>query len=224
MTPDIKLVIEKITAEKRRIAENEGNLVLNAISMGKHFAELKSLCPRRWLRELDELGFSPRTASRYLQLGTSWWANQTPRSDVLSQLPVDLHKLEYLCRLSSEQLVQFLKIVDCKDCNRSELITMVLRLLGERRQASKPAAKKNVDLILKEWDRYVCRTLEAIEELGPDAASDEIRAKLTEGLHSKFAEVEDMLNPVEEEAQPPSDQGTANAETTVNTQEAAPTA
>ena len=218
-------VIEQIMAEKRRIAEAEGNLIANAIRLGKLFAELRAVAKRRWQRELEDLGFSPRVVSRYLKLGTSWWAeNATQGSDFLAQLPNDLHKLEYLCRLTREQLVQFLAIVDCRECSRSELIAMVQRLLGEKVQATSTTAKRSIDTILKDWDRSVSRILDAIDGLGDEAKAEESRMRLSEGLHKRFSEVEEILNPVEE-AEPPADQDSPpSVETAMVDQQPVPTA
>src|SRR5206468_10561105 len=64
-----------------------------------------------------------RTASRLLEIGSSWWVDTGPLgSDILKRLPNDLHKLTWLAKLDPEQLDELLRRFDCRAASRPNVI------------------------------------------------------------------------------------------------------
>ena len=86
------------TAEDRPPCE--GDVVASHIRLGHHLAELRALAERNWGKQLKAIGISPRVASRYLKIAEHW-PNEIGlnESDLLPRLPLDLLKLEWLCRV-----------------------------------------------------------------------------------------------------------------------------
>jgi hypothetical protein len=183
--------------------------VLAVIDLASDFVLLQRQCPRRWLKELRFLGYHPRIACRYTAVGSSWWADQSGRiaSDLAGKLPYDLNKLEWLCRLPEAELVELLKDIDVQKEGRSRVIKAVQRRLG---QDPSPAAQAKVtaEAVLKRWEKYVASTLDAIEALGHDVATEEARQELAKVLEAKFFEIQDALFPLQgEDATGPSEEG-----------------
>jgi len=189
----IQVALDKIAAEQKRFEKCEGNLVSILIRMGVHFVELKAAARRRWQKEAASLGYSARDASRYLAIGTAWWVTQPPTVDILNQLPANLHCLEILSKLSPAQLDTLLLALDPKTASRAAITTMVNRLLGRRKLPRIPTRRAEVADILSGWSKAVAGVLDDIDALNDGTMTDEVRQILSDGLQSRFAEVEAML-------------------------------
>jgi hypothetical protein len=209
MTAVVVSLIETIRAKSESIASGEGNLVQLVIDLAKDFVALKQQCKRRWLRELSKLGYHPRVASRYLAVGNSWWCDSvSPIGTHLTQrLPYDLHKLAALSQLSREDLEELLKDIDPQREGRSRVIKAVQRRQGIRAETERKAKKISGEDLLRKWDKYVGSTLDAIEVLGEDAATEAGRKELARKMEEQFFEIQDALDP-----QPEDEEGVGDSE------------
>jgi hypothetical protein len=198
MANQIATIVEKIKAELGTAAHKEGQAVLSVIETARLFVELKQSAGKRaWERSLRELDIHPRTAYRYLVIGQCGWTSSlTQGSHLLTQLPCDLQKLEWLSRLSQDQLAHLLKVVSCKDASRGCVIQAVQRLIGEQPSASEER-QITIDVLKKRWANYVNRLVEDIEDLVTEEIDATTRQQLLEEFSSKFYEIEEMLTPRE---------------------------
>src|SRR5262245_40165388 len=114
MLADVGKILTGIQKVMGKAARNEAEAVVLALELGRRFKELKEAVPRRGLEELNKLGFNERVARRYLKLAEEWTPDRTPGSDLLARLPHDLQKLEWLCRLSLQQLGAICLVLDCR--------------------------------------------------------------------------------------------------------------
>jgi len=202
-------LIAEIKARISLTAEQEGHAILSVIELARLYVRLKnSVRKHQWEKTLGELGVNPRVASRYLLIGERWSTPEnTPCSAILSQLPCDVHKLEWLARVNPEELSSILKIVDCKTGSRGAVIRGVQRLLGERPAAS-DERQSTVEDVKKRWSDYIRRTVDAIYSLPDPDVDGEARQQLLEALQVQFAEVEDALLPSgDSDDQPQTEEG-----------------
>jgi len=195
MTPTVPFWLEQIKSKSQAIALGEGSLVEKVIALAHDFNELYLVCKRKWLKELKKLGYHPRMAFRLRQIGESCWTdpNGPIGSTLIQQLPYDLHKLEWLCRLSKEDLEELLKDLDPQKESRSRVIHAVQRRLGLKAPSAK-AAKITPPALFKKWQKYVGSTLDSIEALGDEAAL-EVRKDLARQMEEEFFEIQDALDP-----------------------------
>jgi len=200
MAIDANQVVERIKEKSQAIAKTEQQFVLDVIDLGRLFVTLKENVKRfRWLKELKDLKCHPRVVSRYLIIGYSWWGNQTPGSNILAKLPSDLHKLEWLCRVTPDQLKHLLVNLDCRELSRDEVIEAVQRNLGQSTKVARKAARLSVEEVAKRWDDYVDRTLNAIDLLDEDDVENE------EGIQQFLERLEAGVAAIRETLQPPLD-------------------
>jgi len=198
MANQITTLIEKIKVELGLMAHKEGQAVLSVIEKARLFVELKQSAGKRaWERSLRELDIHPRIAYRYLVIGQCGWTRSlTQGSHLLTQLPCDLQKLEWLSKLNQEQLPTFLKVVPCKDASRGCVIQAVQRMIGEQPSASDDR-QITIDVLKKRWANYVNRLVEDIEDLVTEEIDATTRQQLLEELTSTFCEIEEILTPPE---------------------------
>lgn len=128
----IKKVVQAIVKEQQKIDRHEGDVVACHIRIGVRLVALRSLAKKTWGKQLKALGISPRVASRYLKIVRNWPDEiGLTESDLLTRLPTDLLKLEWLCRVSVSQLEGLLNTLNCKKATRSQVIAAVREVLGE---------------------------------------------------------------------------------------------
>ena len=186
-TPDedsagITKVLEKILKEKQKIDRREGDIVLSHIRIAHYLAELRAAVKRTWGQRLKALGINPRVAARYLKIADHWPTEiGLSESDFLPRLPVDLLKLEWLCRIPLERLGELLKQLDCKKATRTEVIAAVREALGEAPPETEPNVTKFVGRCLQR----LVKTIERLPEEFP-AADEQAQAResLANGLHN----------------------------------------
>ena len=128
----IRKLLNEILKEQQKINRHEGDVVASHIRLGHHLADLRALAKRTWAKQLKAIGISPRMASRYLKIADNW-PNEIGlnESDLLPRLPLDLLKLEWLCRVPLDRLKDLLTQFDCKRATRSQVIAAVREALGE---------------------------------------------------------------------------------------------
>jgi hypothetical protein len=195
MTEPSLTLVNTIRLKSQALALAEGNLVEGLIALARDINALSVLCKRKWLHELKKIGLHQRVAFRFREIGRSWWCSQDgPIGSALAQqLPYDLHKLEWLCRLSKEDLEELLKDLDPQKEGRSRVIKAAQRRLGLKAPSAK-AAKITPPALFKRWQKNVGNTLDLIEALGDDA-SIEVRKDLARQMEEEFFEIQDALDP-----------------------------
>jgi hypothetical protein len=201
----VPTLIEQIRVESEKMANSEGAAVLHAIELAKLYGVLRgSVTGRRWEKSLAELGISPRVAARYLKISASWWGSRTPGSEIRSLLPCDLHKLEWICRLSEAALPVFVKALKCKDVSRGEVIAAVQKLLGE--QPGSPARHDSVTVqqLRRAWSQNIKGLLAVAEDLTELDAVE--RQQVCEEVLAEFARVEQAFRAAAE-GEPEEDPG-----------------
>jgi hypothetical protein len=205
METQVSSLIEQIRVESEKMATSEGAAVLHAIELAKLYGVLRdSVTGRRWAKSLAELGISPRVAARYLKISESWWGTRTPGSDILSLLPCDLHKLEWISRLSESALPVFVKTLKCKDVSRGEVISAVQALLGE--QPGSPARNDSVTVqqLRRAWSQNIKGLLAVAEDLTELDAEE--RQQVWDEFLAEFARVEQAFRAAAE-GEPEEDPG-----------------
>jgi len=188
--PDLR---KQIAEEMEQLHHGEGCLVLKAINLGRLFVALRSSVRRNcWLKELKKLNYEERIVRRYLAIGDSWWIAPQPSGlELLTRLPYDLHKLEWLCRLSQEQLEKLSSCRNLQEDSRAEVISWVKKHLGIEGETSDTSEPSVAD-IRKRFDITVIRILDAIDDL-PEETTDEQRLEILEALTKGFKEIEEAL-------------------------------
>jgi hypothetical protein len=194
-------LVGEIAGLKKDLDRAEGNLVGSKIRLGMRLLQLRAEAKRTWAQQLKTLGFSPRVASRYLLLGESELAGIGPNgSDLLARLPAEMHKLEWLCRLTIDQLRELLDNLDCKDTERGQVIAAVKKALGQADEA--PTAPD----IVKATARIFKTLRAAIDQLRgatPSQEQERLRALLAD--HFQRSSQELALAPENPEVQPVAD-------------------
>jgi len=188
--PDLR---KQIVQEMEQLHQGEGCLVLKAIRLAQLFVSLRCTVRRNhWLRELKKLNYEERIVRRYLTIGDSWWITAQAQGSVLiTSLPFDLHKLEWLCRLSQEQLEKLSSCRNLQEDSRAEVISRVKQFLQEEDEVSETSEPSLAD-IQKRFDSNVIRIMNAIDEL-PEDTTDEQRLEILETLNKGFKEIEEAL-------------------------------
>ena len=171
-------MLDKILKEKQKIDRHEGDIVASLIRIGHHLAELRAAAKRTWAERLKTLGINPRVAARHLKLAEYWPIEiGLNESDLLARLPVDLLKLEWLCRVPVERLGELLDQLDCKKATRSEVIATVRAMLGETPPApSEPSVTKFVERCI----RRLVTAVDRLQETFPAAAEQAQARELLE--------------------------------------------
>jgi hypothetical protein len=174
-------LMKRIRLLDTRLAKTEDDAVL--VVTGQILIALTACAERDWPRRLKRLGLHPRVATRLMTIGR--WGREIGlnESDRIPGLPQDPHKLEWLAKLSREQMQALVEYLDCRSESRPTIIKEVKKLLGQAVPTTKPTARKT--------------TIEAIEkrlaQLSPlidriDSASrDGEAAKRVRGLLDDMA-------------------------------------
>jgi hypothetical protein len=192
----------RVEAEEAKSASNEGRLVQAHIAIGCRFVQLKAAVKKvrgRWATRIAQLGYAPRVARRYLKLGQSWWGGLN--ESVLNQLPRDLEKLDWLCRLSKEQLDQVLEKHNCKRLDRSEVVNIVKEMIGPHtnRKSCDPGT-----LLHNAVKRFFTKSVVDAEKWGEKQSQTKTCRRILQTLDNGYQElrkalsIEDVQEPKEE--------------------------
>jgi hypothetical protein len=129
-----------------------------------------------------------RVARRYILLGEHWCDDQhTPPRELLSVLPYDIHKLEWLCKLPIEKLKMLNETADLRERSRGEVITSVKRMLGMTNLQIHPE-QEALKPLKQLWQHSIERLLDGIEDLTAVQ-----RQQLAEDIETKAAQLMDAL-------------------------------
>jgi hypothetical protein len=171
----ISKVLDKILKEKQKIDRREGDIVLSHVRIAHYLAELRAAVKCTWGQRLKALGIHPRVAARYLKIAAHWPTEiGLSESDLLARLPVDLLKLEWLCRVPVEHLGKLLDQLDCKKATRTEVIAAVREALGEVPPKTEPNVTKFVDRCLRQLVTAIARLPEAFPTADEQAQAQEL--------------------------------------------------
>jgi len=182
--------IKKCTS---KLEDIDGMSILKIIELASLYIHLQAnVRPKQWGKTLEELGVHVRVANRYLIIGGSWWPKHPPGPELLSLMPNDVHKLEWIARLPSESLATFLRTIDCREGSRGAVIAAVQRVLGTRKKSPK-APKMTWQDLKKRWSDYVDRMIDAIDNLGDQEIDETCCKELVDSLRAKYVEMEDAL-------------------------------
>jgi hypothetical protein len=159
-------VLAQIAAEWEELDRQEGDVVGACFRLGRLLAELRRLARRDWSKRSKALGIHPRVARRYVRLGESELARSgLPESDLLCRLPADLMKLEWLCRLTAEQLRELLGRLDARGASREKVVAAVKAVLSGDDTPARPAP--DLAALLERVFRRLDGVLERLEEADP---------------------------------------------------------
>jgi len=191
---NVSALVAEIKTCTSKLSQDEGGVVLTVLQLAGLYVELRKTVQKGdWQKTLAELKASPRVVSRYLKIGKSWCAGTPVSTALVTKLPYDLHKLEWLSKLSPQNLAKCLESIDCKQGTRAAVIQVVKELLGEG-QAALEAPKMTVQEITKRWSGYIDRMVTAIGNVDLQAVDDQRRRQLLDELYAKFCELEDAIN------------------------------
>jgi hypothetical protein len=183
-------LVKKVRNEQKKIRDHEGGVVLNLVNIGALLIRLQDAAEESWIKTARDLGYHPRTASRLQKLGASWWAEiGTEGSDLLRRLPPDAQKLEWLCRLSRDQLLALPKRAKSKEANRKEVIDAVKDVLGELTVDPRPIRRN----LVKDAERFVFRLQAALAGNGGVVPDREVLERLRAVLADGVAQIEAAL-------------------------------
>jgi hypothetical protein len=199
----VATLVAEIKACTSKLEKNEEKSLLSVIQLAGLYLELRQkVKSRQWQSTLADLGISPRVVSRYLKIGQRWCTGTPLSSELLTKLPYDVHKLEWLAKLSPEKLARCVGAIDCKQSTRGAIIKLVKELLGES-QAAPQATRVTVQDLKKRWSGYVDRMVTAVGNVDLHTVDDQSRVQLLAELHAKFSELAEALNTEAEGSESP---------------------
>jgi hypothetical protein len=190
---ELDRLIHNIKAKQSKVAKQEGDIVSNLVRIGVLLIELQSAAGRTWQRQVEKLGYHPRTASRLQKIALSWQGEiGTAGSEILSRLPTDLQKLEWLSRLSREQLGTLLAWLDLKKASRNEVTAAVKELLGAT------AATRTKGSVVKVINQLFTRMAKVLAGWHQAGNGEETPEQLRVAFHSGVQELQQALDNVSE--------------------------
>lgn len=183
----IRKLVQAIVKEQQKIDRHEGDVVACHIRIGARLAALRSLAKKTWGKQLKTLEISPRVASRYLKIARNWTDEiGLTESDLMTRLPTDLLKLEWLCRVPVSEMAGLLDTLNCKKATRSQVIAAVREILGE----DPPTATDDVETFVQ---RLIHRLTGTVERLGDKFPEPEQQKRACELLAVGLLQVQDAL-------------------------------
>jgi hypothetical protein len=183
----IAAVVQKIKAEQDRLNESDAPAVGSHLRLALLLAELRRLAKRNWLKLVKALGYDKRVANRYASIGTYLLTKMgLTESHLRAMLPPDVMKLEWVCRLTAEQLEKLTAAIDVKKASRPRVIREVKKILGLEVTARRPDLATQIDRAMQQFASLVGKI--STEE--PDAAQ---RQLLLGEMAAGVAEVQEML-------------------------------
>jgi hypothetical protein len=186
-TPSNKPVTTSATVDPDRasqlialIHQEQGKTFGSILNIGKHLGELRPLAKGDWARQLKALGMSPRVASRHMRISESSLKEiGLNESEIATRMPTDVMKLEWLAKLTLEQVTKLAADLNLKQASRAEVEDAVRELLGQ--PAAKP--RKSTDppaRIDRHFDGVVKLIAKHLAEGGSPADLEDV---VSSGLH-----------------------------------------
>jgi hypothetical protein len=174
-------IVEEIERLDQQSARDEDQFIRNTFQKGRLLRELRSAAKQgEWGESLKRIHLPPRVALRLI--GIAEWAGDfgPNESEFVSQLPLDLHKLDWLRRLEPDQLRRFLEVHNCRNQSREAVIKAVKQIPGvwtprpALERAAKPAPETPETI-----ENLIRRLVERL-----DAADEATKQKFFEPLAS----------------------------------------
>jgi hypothetical protein len=192
--PEVADLVAQIEAAQAKIRDDEADAAREHVRIGAMLVELQERVGRTWMQTVKQVGYHQRVACRLQKLGSSWWRDEIgpTGSNFFTQLSPDLHKLEWLCRLSREQLTEVLNEVDVMKVSRTAVKEAVQAKLGLAED--RPVQPVSIDRLLRSLERFTARTIEAIEEFGPEAVVDGQLDEFRSALAGCFDELQSSID------------------------------
>jgi hypothetical protein len=171
-------LVKKILKLDDRLARTEDEAVTATIEKGQYLIDLKACTQRTWGKRLRELRLNPRVASRLMAVGGRSREIGLIGSDLLTKLPQDVHKLEWIVKLSPGPLRELVEDLDCRQKPRATVIRAVKDVLGQVKPAVKAGGR---DAALKTIENLLKRLVNLLDDLDP-ASHDGNAAERVRGL------------------------------------------
>jgi hypothetical protein len=198
-TPGLAALLGQIQKAKQMSDRHEGGSVVLQVKEGILLAKLKAMVRRKWTEHVSEIGYHSRAASRLLKLAATWWRTEigTKGSDLLQRLPADPQKLEWLCRLTREELQDLVAKTDCRKATRKEVIDLVKKFNGT---PAKPRPKaRGLTRLRKAADRVVT-TLNELDGEDNNPRMTRLRATFADAAEKMQAALDEAEAPADAEA------------------------
>jgi hypothetical protein len=178
----IDQVLADIQVEQGKIGGNEANSVHAMLRIADYLAALRVMARKTWAKQLKKVGISPRVAARYLKVASTWLTRiglNESDLELVANLPMDLMKLEWLCRLDRSVLEDLLSRVSAKHTSRTKIIEAVCEALGQDPPTKKPPSIKK---LFERVIRGLAEIGEVLEGLRDNEDCDQLCARLQEAL------------------------------------------
>jgi hypothetical protein len=125
-----KDLINHVKTGKNEFDICEGFTVAALFQLFALLDKLRKQVGRGFKKWVIALGFNYRVALRYAALGKSPLATSALTASDLDQLPSDLFKLSWICRLNAPQLAELFWVVNPKTESRKKVVAAVKEILG----------------------------------------------------------------------------------------------
>jgi hypothetical protein len=183
----IATIVQKIKAEQDKLNNNDAPTVGSHLALGRLLAELRQLAKRTWIKQIKALGYDRRVASRYVTIGTNPLAEMgRSESHLLTLLPPDVMKLEWVCRLTADQLTQLAAGINVKKASRNRVIREVQKILGVETSTRKPDLATQID-------RAIQRLVSLVDKISTEKADTAERQLLLGEMAAALEEVQQTL-------------------------------
>jgi hypothetical protein len=158
---DLATLVAQIKKAKKQIDDEAGLVVAAMLTLASHLAALNQMDKKNWKAHLAAIDLHRRVAARYLKLAESWLAGPgLKESQVLTRLPGDVMKLEWLGRLNRQQLLALLDQIDVKHMAREKVIAAVKDIIGPKKSPAEVDDGKRADRVLAPLRKFVERVKE----------------------------------------------------------------
>jgi hypothetical protein len=172
-------LLGRIRERQQQFQEAEAGGAAHLVEIGALLAALQTAASRNWEKTVKEVGYHPREACRLQLIGASWWSEEirTHGSDFLVGLPLDSKKLEWLCRLSREQLGELRqKHPGLWSYSRPKMTALVQEMRGDAVKTRSAKPKSLSESIEKHFESMQSEISRALAKGG---ATDSVEALST---------------------------------------------
>jgi len=198
-------IAKEFKAKMELLEQNESAALPVIIDQGRLMVQFRIKARKDWETTCEKkLNISPRVARRYLKIGERWATqDQTPGPELLTKLPSDLHKLEALCDLSSDQLKTLSSQIDLRKVERTEMIAKVRAIIGKGSQQQ--SISDPVLSVFNKWDTFSFRLAKDVKQL-----NDHEKQNFIDEMEDNFQQLREKLEealkaPAKIETQPDDD-------------------
>ena len=200
-SPSLEELFRDIQNRQEMLANLEGDGIEHLVRIGVVLHRLKGASGRSWGERLKTLGYSPRVATRLMKVGKAWDPeNRHQASELFPRLTNDLNKLEWLCRLSFEQLHALLDLIDVRKATRGAVVARVREILQLAPSPRAGTDKGLVGSIEKTFDRLGV----ALDRIKGECLAPEQAARAREAMEAGISRLQAGLVRSDDEGGTPS--------------------